>query len=78
MRKPATAAACSSPSPNADQPVAVGALAVGLAHERRLAAEPGPQLEQGAGGEGGLAGADLADGHARQASAAARGRRSGR
>src|SRR3954449_2152669 len=55
----------------ADQPVAGGPLAlVDLAGERLRAAVVRAQLEQRAGGEVGLAGAELADGHARNASAA--------
>src|SRR4051794_28976273 len=50
------------------EPGARRALAlVDLADERLRAPERGPQLEQRAGGEGGLAASELADGHPRDA-----------
>ena len=72
MRKPATAAAClGAVLEGADQAVAGRPLAlVDLADERLRAPVVRPQLQQRARGEVGLAGAELADGHARNASAA--------
>ena len=54
----------------ADEPVAGRPLALDLARERLRAPVVRAQLQQRARGEVGLAGAELTDGHARNASAA--------